>query len=98
MVMGEDSCSNGCEFESWHNILDGYFFTFICCKNCNVGLKKTKINEKEAGFGPFFYHKLNIPSASVEETSLKRLPSGSSLYIATLCLSSSTKVAMSASI
>ena len=22
------------------------FFTFICCKNCNVCFKKTKINEK----------------------------------------------------
>ena len=28
------------------------FFTFICCKNCNVYLKKTKINEKWAGDDP----------------------------------------------
>ena len=29
------------------------FFTFICCKNCKVCLKRPKINEKEAGVGPF---------------------------------------------
>ena len=36
VVMGGDSCSKGREFESQHHILDGYFFTFICCKNSNV--------------------------------------------------------------
>ena len=35
-----------------HRILDGHFFTYICCKNCNVCLKKTEINKKEAGLGP----------------------------------------------
>ena len=30
------------------------FFTLICCKNCIVCLKRPKINEKEAGVGPFF--------------------------------------------
>ena len=34
--------------------MDLTFFTFICCKNCNVCLKRTKINKKEAGVGPFF--------------------------------------------
>ena len=29
------------------------FFTFIYCKNCSVCLKKTKINEKVTGDGPF---------------------------------------------
>ena len=29
------------------------FFTY-CCKNCNVCFKRPKINEKEAGVGPFF--------------------------------------------
>ena len=29
-------------------------FTLICCKNCVVCLKRLKINEKEAGVGPFF--------------------------------------------
>ena len=33
-------------------MLDGHFFTFVCCKNCNVCLIKTKINEKEVGVGP----------------------------------------------
>ena len=28
------------------------FFTFICCKNCIVCLKRQKFNEKEAGDGP----------------------------------------------
>ena len=25
VVMGADSCYKGCEFESWHRILDGHF-------------------------------------------------------------------------
>ena len=33
------------------------FFTFIFCKNCNVCLKKTKINEKVAGEGHFYKKK-----------------------------------------
>ena len=36
-----------CRFESWQCTLDGYFFTFICCKNCNdISLKRPKINDK----------------------------------------------------
>ena len=54
MVMGRDSRSEGHRFESRHCILDGHFFTYICCKNCHVCLKTPKINEKEAGIGPFF--------------------------------------------
>ena len=38
---------------SWVRIPDGYFFALICCKSCIVCLKKTEINEKEAGDGPF---------------------------------------------
>ena len=45
---------------SWVRILVLYtgleltFFTLICCKNCiDVCLKRPKINEKEAGVGPF---------------------------------------------
>ena len=53
VAMGGDSCSK----RSWVQIPAPYtewtFFTFICCKNCNVCLKKTKINEKEAGDGPY---------------------------------------------
>ena len=51
--MGRDSHSKGCGFKSRHRILDGHFFTYICCKNCNVCLKIPKINKKEAGVGPF---------------------------------------------
>ena len=53
MIMGRDSCSEGRGFESRHRILDGHFFTYNCCKNCNVCLKRPKINEREAGVGPF---------------------------------------------
>ena len=31
VVMVGDSCSKGCEFESWHRILDGHFFTYLFC-------------------------------------------------------------------
>ena len=55
MVMGRDSHSEGRGFKFQHHILDGHFFTCICCKNCNdICLKRPKINEKEAGVGPFF--------------------------------------------
>ena len=53
MVMGGDSCARGHGFESRYRILDGHFFTYNCCKNCNVCLKRLKINNKEAGVGPF---------------------------------------------
>ena len=32
VVMGGDSCSEGCGFKSEHHIMDGHFFTLICCK------------------------------------------------------------------
>ena len=48
MVMGRDSRSKGRGFKSGHCILDGRFSPYICCKNCNVCLKRPKINEKEA--------------------------------------------------
>ena len=57
MVMVRESRSKGRELEFLHCILDGHFFTYICCKNCNVCLKRPKINEKEAGVGPFFLKK-----------------------------------------
>ena len=54
MVMGRDPRSDGCGFKSRHRILDGHFSTYICCKNCKyVCLKRPKINETEAGVGPF---------------------------------------------
>ena len=61
VVMGGDSCSIGCEFESWHCILDGNFFTFICC-NCNVCLKRRKEMKRGRGWPIFekniFFSKL----------------------------------------
>ena len=47
MVMGGDSCLEGRGFKSQHRILDQYFFTYTYL------FEKTKINEKEAGDGPF---------------------------------------------
>ena len=56
MDMRGDSCSNGCEFESRHRILDGHFFTYLfVAKFVMCFLKKTQINEKEAGVGPFLF-------------------------------------------
>ena len=50
MVLGGDSCSEGHGFESRRRILDGCnIFSHICCKNCNVSLGGTKINEKRPG-------------------------------------------------
>ena len=55
VVIERDSCSEGHGFNSRYRILDGHFFTYICCKNCSgVCLKRPKINEKEEGVGPFF--------------------------------------------
>ena len=51
MVTDEGSCLTG--FESRRRILDGHFFTLICCKNCIVCLKRPKINEKESGMDHF---------------------------------------------
>ena len=57
MVMGGDSCSEGRGFESHCHILDGHFFTLICCKIVLMFvLKRPKINEKEADDGPFKKH------------------------------------------
>ena len=43
LVMGGDSCSKGRGFESQHCTYTGWtYFTFICCKNCNVCLKRQK--------------------------------------------------------
>ena len=52
VVMGDDSCSRGCGFESRRRILDGHFFTFVC-------LKRPKINRKKAEVGPSFLKKLH---------------------------------------
>ena len=49
VVVGDNSCLKGRGFEYKHCILDGHFFTLICCKNCiDACLKRPKINIKEA--------------------------------------------------
>ena len=54
VVMGDYSCSRGqgvwisAPYTGWA------FFTLICCENSIVCLKRSKINEKEAGVDPFF--------------------------------------------
>ena len=53
VVMGGDSCPKGHGSESQHHILDGHFSPIFLYKNCNVCLKKMKINEKEVRIGPF---------------------------------------------
>ena len=42
VVMGGDSCSKGCEFESWHHKLDGLFSHLVVGKNFNACLKGQK--------------------------------------------------------
>ena len=53
VVMGGDSRSEGCGFESQCRILDGHFFTLICCKIVLFVWKRPKINENEAGMAHF---------------------------------------------
>ena len=62
VVMGGDSCPKGRGFESRHRILEGHFFTYICCKNCNgVCFKKTKNNWfKRLGLAHFFFIKRRV--------------------------------------
>ena len=53
VVMGGDLCSKGCEFESKYRILDGHFSRTNLLLNLSCVFGKTKINDKEAGVGPF---------------------------------------------
>ena len=72
MVMGDNSCSKAHGFESQRCILDGHFFTLICCKNCNnVCLKTPKIKEKEAGVGPFKKQYFAIKSLIITKCCIK---------------------------
>ena len=53
VVMGGGSLYEGLGFEFRHRILDGHFFTLICCKIALMLVwKRLKINEKEAGDDP----------------------------------------------
>ena len=57
VVKGGDSPPRDCGFESRHRILDGYFH-INCCKNCNVSLKRPKINEKRPGMAHWLLPRL----------------------------------------
>ena len=72
MVMGGDSCSKGRGFESCHRFMDGHFFTFISCKNCNVCLKRPKIKKKDASVGPFFNIRSTLLSGDTTTMRLKQ--------------------------
>ena len=57
VVMDDNLCLRGCGFESRRGILDGHFFTLICCKNCIFRLNKTE-NKRNRGRGwPIFWKK-----------------------------------------
>ena len=56
--------SEGCEFESQHQILDGHFFALICCKIWIVCLKRPKINEKDAEAVPLLQNKFSASVAT----------------------------------
>ena len=53
VVKGGYSCSEGCGFKSQHRLLDGQDFTYICCINYNVCLKRPNINKKSLGLAQF---------------------------------------------
>ena len=50
VVMGDNSCLKGRGFESRRHLLDGHFFTLICCNNC---IEKTENIRKRGRVGPF---------------------------------------------
>ena len=52
MVMGGDSCSKGCKFESQNHILDGHF-SYLFVVKIVMCVWEGENNEKEAGVGPF---------------------------------------------
>ena len=58
MVMGRDSRSKGHGFDSQHHLLDGHFFTYICCKNCSVCLNRPNIKRKRGWGWPIFLKKV----------------------------------------
>ena len=52
--LGKTHRSSNVRFESQLRILDGHFFTLICCKNSNVCWKKTENKRKRGGGWPSF--------------------------------------------
>ena len=76
MATGGDSCSEGHEFESQHHILDGHFYTYSCCKNCNdVCLKKPEVNYKRGPGSPIFKKKHEATMLSMLDRSYKAVES-----------------------
>ena len=69
MVMGDDSCSRGCGFESRRCILDGYFSHRFVVKIV-LCLKRSKINKKDAGDGHFLKKTTNLLSRYYNHVSL----------------------------
>ena len=53
MVKGDDSYSRGRGFKSRRHILDGHYLFHSDLFGKNFCLKRPKINEKDAGVGPF---------------------------------------------
>ena len=53
VVMEGDSCPDGPGSESQYPILDGHFFSYICCKNCNFCLKGKNKQKIDLGW-PIF--------------------------------------------
>ena len=50
VVMGGDPRSEGCGFKSQRCVLDGHFFTLICCKIVLILFEKTD-NKRKRGRG-----------------------------------------------
>ena len=65
LVIGVNSYPEGRGFESQHRILNGHFTNIFVVKIV-VCLKKTKINKKEAGYGPFYKEITCISYAPIE--------------------------------
>ena len=60
VVMGGDSHSKGRGFESRHHILDGHFFTYICCKNLKCLSEKTENKQKKRQGLAHFFKKMSL--------------------------------------
>ena len=54
MVMGENSCLRRRGFEFQRHLLDGHFFTLICCKKLYCLFEKTKDKQKRGRGWPNF--------------------------------------------
>ena len=74
-LVGDDSGSRVRGFESQHRILDGHFFTFVCCKNSIVCLKKAANKRKRGRGWPIyktqFFWNVARHGANVKDTVLK---------------------------